>query len=130
MGVLGGFQARCLRNILRIRPSYTSLASNKTVLEKAQQQPFTTQLLQQQLLLYGKVGREEDGNLLRDITFCPHSLRAATDRYIRRTGRPRNEWTKQVWKVAMGIARDKPLEELVASAAAWEIMVRKYCSSL
>lgn len=95
---LDGFQARCLRKILGIKPAYFSRVSNKIVIQKSDQKLFTTQLLKQQLLLYGRVARAPDTDLLRQLTFCPGSLRPATDRYVRKIGRPRNEWAPMLEK--------------------------------
>ena len=57
---LDGFQARCLRKVLRIAPPFISRVSNKTVLNKANEKPFSSSLLKQQLILYGKVARTPD----------------------------------------------------------------------
>ena len=42
---LDGFQNRCLRRILKIKPAYFSRVSNKTVLQRASQQAYSNQLL-------------------------------------------------------------------------------------
>lgn len=55
---LDAFQARCLRRILKIPPSYVSRVSNETVLSIAGGCPLSHTLLQSQLLFYGHVARE------------------------------------------------------------------------
>merc|ERR1712224_287870 len=53
---LNGFQARCLRRIYNIQPSFISRISNVEVLKRAGQVEFTKQLLKQQLKLFQKIG--------------------------------------------------------------------------
>ena len=124
---LDGFQARCLRRILGIRHAYYSRVSNKTVLELAQQPPYTKQLLKQQLLLYGKIARSADNDPLRAVTFCRGSLRPATSQYMRKVGRPRNEWAVKLYEKALaatgGIAQ---LDELIKSTASWKAVLHRY----
>ena len=93
---LNGFYCRCLRVILRISPAYVSRVSNVTVLQRAGQTELRLQLLTQQLLLYGRVVRLQEGHPMRQWTFCPNSQRPKTDQYVRRVGRPRNEWTRMM----------------------------------
>ena len=93
---LDGFQARCLRMILGIKPSFISRVSNKAVLEKARQPSYTTQLSQAQLLLFGKIAASPQCDPLRQVTFQPNCLQPATSRYVRRVGRPRHEWCEDL----------------------------------
>ena len=88
---LNGFQARCLRKLVGVKPAFISKTSNAVVLERAGQVSFGQQLMKQQLLLYGRIARSPDSDFLRSLAFSPGSLDAATSRYIRRIGRPRNE---------------------------------------
>ena len=97
---LNGFHCRCLRAVLRIKPAYISRISNATVLQRAAQTTLGRQLLKQQLLQYGKIARAPENDALRKLTFCPGSLQPATSRYVRRIGRPRNEWTVMLEKHA------------------------------
>ena len=98
---LDGFHNRCLRLVWGIQPALISRVSNSSVLQITQQKPLTHLLARQQLMMFGKVARAPAGSLLRDSTFCPGSLRPAADRYIRRVGRPRLEWAKEVTKMAL-----------------------------
>ena len=100
---LDGFQNRCLCKILGIQPSYYSRVSNAEILRKSGHQRATLLLQQRQLLLFGKVARTEPGHPLREASFIPGSLQAATDRYIRRKGRPRREWVPEVRKLAFAV---------------------------
>jgi len=95
---LNGFHCRCLRVILRVQPAFVSRVSNKKVLQESGQPPLDRQLLRHQMLLYGRVGRSPPSDPLRNLTFAPGGLEPATSRYIRRVGRPRNEWAVMLQK--------------------------------
>ena len=117
---LNGFQARCLRKILRIQPSFYSRISNRTVLQRAGQGTFSTHLLKQQLVLFGRVARADCGDRLRRLTFSSRALWPLGDTYIRKQGRPKNEWTKMVYKKASRIVgQTHNLEEVVCNEATW-----------
>ena len=100
---LNGFQTRCLRRVLRVKPSFISRVSNERVRQMAGHKELTQQLLKQQLLLFGRVARAPDTDLLREVTFVPGTLLPATGRYIRKRGRPRLEWVSCVTKEACNI---------------------------
>ena len=124
---LDGVQNRHLRRIAGIKPSMVSRVSNQTVLQRTDQKPFSQMLLQQQLLLYGRIARQPESSPLRSATFCPGSLRPAADRYVRRQGRPRFEWASQLQQAAMraagGLFR---MEEQVQNEAAWKNIVKDF----
>ncbi len=54
---LDGFQARCLRQVLGIKPAFYSRISNKEVLRRAEHSAATHILAHQQLMMLGKVLR-------------------------------------------------------------------------
>ena len=89
---LNGFQARCLRRILNIPAAFVSRISNKTVLSKSGQLPYTCQLLRHQLLWFGKVGRAPNDDFTRKLTFQNDTVISATSLLMRRKGRPNDEW--------------------------------------
>ena len=93
---LNGFQCRCIRRIIGIAPSYISRISNKEVLRKAVQRTATELLLKQQLQLLGKVLRAPEGHPMRVACFIPGTLWPATERYVRRRGRPCKEWAREM----------------------------------
>ena len=95
---LCGFHCRCLRVIMRVQPAFVSRVSNKSVLEESGQRSLEKQLLQQQLLLYGRIARAAPSDPLRSLAFIPGGLEPATSHYIRRVGRPRNEWATMLRK--------------------------------
>merc|ERR1719161_1063084 len=80
--------------------------------------PFTKQVLKQQLKMFRRVACAQEGDVLRKLTFCPGSLRPATDRYVRRVGRPRHEWATKLHQEALRVASQHPakmLEDLLLS---------------
>ena len=88
-----GFHARCLRRILRIPPAFISRVSNTIVYEKAAVVPLGTQLFRMQLVLLGKAAQSKAGDPLRRNVFVGDSLRPVIGYYVRRQGRPRQDWT-------------------------------------
>jgi len=100
---LDGFVARCLRRMLGIPSAYISRVSNASVYAQAGIQRFSDQLLKQQLVLLGKVALAPDGSPLRNNTFAHGTLIPQIGRFIRKVGRPRQNWTSQL--VQEGISR-------------------------
>lgn len=96
---LDGFHARCLRKILRVPCAFVSRVSNAAVLARAEVQAFSEQLLRTQLILLGKVARSPDGDPLRVDTFAAGTVNPQIGRYVRRLGRPRQDWTTELMKV-------------------------------
>jgi hypothetical protein len=114
---IDGFQARCLRRILGVMPSFISRVSNQKVLEQSGQRRYTCQLLRQQLLLYGKIARSPDDDVLRALTFCPGSLQPVADRHVRWVGRPRHEWAGQLNLIALKVAGARKVEDMIKNEA-------------
>jgi len=102
---LNGFQARCLRVLIRVAPSYISRISNKIVLGRTEQLPYTTQLMKQQLLLFGRIARAGDADVLRQLAFIPGMLEPTANRYVRRVGRPKQEWVTMLKGEALKFTR-------------------------
>ena len=125
---LDGFYARCLRRILGIPAAYVSRVSNANVLNEAGVKPLTTQLLHQQILLLGRVGREPEGSPMRRHTLVGSTARPQIGRYVRRVGRPRQDWTNMVLTEAVRRAGDYSTMERALlnssphSAVAWRRM--------
>ena len=97
---LDGFQARCLRNILRIAPAYWSRVSNEAVRQRAGWKPISELIFSRQLVMLGKILQSGHGCPLRKVSFVGDTLRPATDQYVRRVGRPRAEWVPRVLEEA------------------------------
>jgi len=119
---LNGFHCRCLRKITRIRPSFVSRVSNAAVLMRAHEHPLSSYLRYQQLLLFGRVARAPARDALRRATFH-HGLEPATNRYVRRIRRPRNEWARMLREEACKMSPQS--ESLIRDVAAWQRAVRK-----
>ena len=91
-------------------PSYYSRVRNSTLLSRAGVIPFPKKLLQNKLLLLGKVARSPEGSTLRNSTFIHDSLRPQVGRYVRRVGRPRLDWFSQVMREGAAIFGSSDLE--------------------
>ena len=122
---IDGFQARCLRLILGIAHPYISRVSNKRVLQQSGQKSYSSQLLRQQLVLFGKICRSHDTDALRQLTFQPSSPRPATDSCKRPVGRPRHGWTKELYrKIRCRFSSDQRLYEAAREQIKW----REFCA--
>ena len=123
---LNGFHCRCLRVISRIPPAFVSRVSNKKVLQGCGQRQLDRLLLRNQMLLYGRVARSPPSDQLRSLTFVPGGLVPATSRYIRRVGRPRNEWATMVQKECFKM--DGRFSERIYDEPGWKRAVHTYTS--
>ena len=125
---LDGFQSRCLREILGIRPAYVSRIPNSVVLKEAYQKQYSQQLLIQQLKLFGNIARAPDNDPLRTLTFCPGSLLPANSEHIRKVRIPRNEWPKQLYDIAFRMVGGdtKTMNLLMVEPSCWNLAVKKY----
>ena len=101
---LDGFQAKCLRAILKIPPSQFSRISNLAVRERANCKSASQILLERQLVLFGKVLRSPSEDILHQASFVPGVLTPATSRYVRVVGHPRKEWVPELLPHAIRIA--------------------------
>ena len=120
---LDGFHCRCLRQILGIAPAYYSRVSNKAVLERAKAEAASDQLLKRQLLLLGRVARAPEDSPMRVASFIPQTLEPATNRYVRRVGRPRVEWVPLVLREAMRLTGGiSEFKQQVQNARAWKMV--------
>jgi len=93
---LDGFQARCLRRLLHIPAAFVSRISNKEVFKRADVRPLSEQLLKHQLLLLRKVAISTVGGPLRRDSFVGATTQPQIGRFVRRIGRPRQDWTSQL----------------------------------
>ena len=93
---IDGFHTRCLRQVLAIPAGYISRISNCTVRARANVQPLSSTIARAQAMLLGRVGRSGTGSALRRDTFVGDTAVPLIGAYIRRVGRPRQEWTTQV----------------------------------
>ena len=93
---LDGFQAGCLRKILKIPSSFYSRISNQKVREKAGMQQFSTSIRKIQLHLLGQVITNPKKNALKETTFRGGVADPITAAYVRRVGRPRQNWAEEL----------------------------------
>ena len=117
---LDGFQNRCLRKILGIKPAFISRVSNAKVLGKAGCFAASKQLQKRQLQLFGKILRCPDAHPLKQASFARNTSLPITDWYVRRRGRPNKEWVPEVKKQALQITDSwESLLALSANKIAW-----------
>ena len=103
---MDGFQARCLRNVVGAKAADYSRISNEEVRRRAGQSPYSRQLLKHQLHCLARwPGRQ---TRIRKLTFQHHSLEATTAKYLRKRGRPRNEWAVKLQDAALRMAAPPP----------------------
>ena len=131
---IDAFQARCLRRLIGVRPSYWSRVPNQTVRERVGAKPFSQHLLQQQLLYFGEVARRPNGHILRDMIFEAGSVKPIRVCGRRRRGRPRNTWADKVFAEAVQAAGgDVHLNSFLANTpaarSAWHNAVLVHCSN-
>ena len=121
---LDGFQAKCLRSILNIPPSFLSRISNEVVRQRANCRPFSQLLVDRQLMLLGTVLRSHEHSPLRAVSFTLGTMQPATSRYVRRVGRPRKEWVPTTLGNAYQLAGQGELLTTAMSEAGWKRLVR------
>ena len=103
-----------------------SRTSNAEVLSYVHAPKLSCLLLEQQLLVFGKIFRKPSDDVLRSVVFEEESdiLKLSTKK--RRKGRPKLAWATQVRKVAMMVSTDNLIISL-GDEVCWKLMVRKYC---
>ena len=84
-----------------------------------QKRRTTGRKLPRAALFYGRLVRQQDDNPMRKLALCTGSRRPATDEYVRRVGRPRNERVKMVQREAQKIAPNN-------QASQWATHVNKH----
>ena len=89
---LNGFRAKCIRQVVGIKPSYMSRISNKEVLRRANHVAASALHVQTQLQLLGKVLRAPATSQLHKAALVPGTLQPSSSEFIRKVGRPRREW--------------------------------------
>ena len=94
---LDGFEAACLRKMLGIKHSFWSRVSNAEVRQIAGQPPFSETVRSSQFKLLGQVLIDPQKRALRDVAFhAGDPLTPETAAYVRRVGRPKQNWTDQL----------------------------------
>lgn len=125
---LDGFQAKFLRTILGILPSYYSRVSNAAVLLQASWVSLSKQLQRRQVVYVGKVLRADASSPLRICSMVPGTTQPLVSHYIRRVGRPRREWPSTVLPIACQVAGGSHCIEVAAQdERRWKRLVRNFC---
>ncbi len=101
---LDAFHAKCLRRILTIPSSYVSGVSNEQVRSLAQEPALSLQLSRRQFILLGKVFREPEPSRLRSSLFADEGLSLLTEHCVRKVGRPRKTWGREVLNLGIRVA--------------------------
>ena len=123
---INGFQAKCVRQIMGIAPSFISRVSNAEVLRRARARSPMDLLAQQQLMQLGKVLRAPPVSALHHTSLIPGTLQPATSRYVRRVGRPRKELIPTVLPEAFKRKQShEQLYELAQDSSGWKLFVRR-----
>ena len=129
---LDGLQARCMRQIIGVLPSFISRVSNADVLGKANAATLSSTLLKQQLHLFGTIARRPAGDAVRDLIFEHGTLDLRISAFQRRRGRPRTSWAKYVWDQAVLAAGSRDnlhgiLQDTILARKAWGKAVTQHC---
>ena len=130
---LDGFQARCLRTILRIPAAYYSRISNQVVLSRAGQHPLSKRLLKEQMMFIGRLARRPHNDPVRNAVFEPYSFVLRPLDGPRKVGRPRLAWGTTVYTECVQLAGTR--ERLASywqpgkvAEQQWSTAVRRYCT--
>ncbi len=125
---LDGFHARALRQIVGIRPSFLSRVSNESILSRFGAIKLSSLLLEQQLLLFGKIARMDGENPIRQLIFKESSLQLMQANFKRRRGRPRASWAVELQRhVSSAVQSESSISESILNEKEWRRMVRQYC---
>ena len=87
---LDGFQARCLRILLGVKPASFSRISNERVRSMAGQKQFSETVADAQLDLLHSILDDHGKQELRDVAFQKGTETPLTAAYVRKVGRPRH----------------------------------------
>ena len=120
-----GFYCKCLRQILKISPSFISRVSNQYILKQFKAIPLSRTCLQRQLLLFGKIRRLPNSCIVRGNVFVNGSC-DLVNLSGKRRGRPRNTWANELSKQAHEIANGRDLNMLLANKDTWKTQVVQF----
>ena len=118
---LDGFQASCLRQVMGIPCSFISRMSNEKVREMSGMQQFSVAVKSMQLKLLGQVLTNPKKKQLKDVTFHRGTLESETSAFVRRIGRPRQNWTEQLLGCMRAAAGSQAKwEQATRSTSVWQ----------
>ena len=124
-----GFQARCLRKILKVPAAFISRVSNEAVRRQAAKKNLSSELLKQQLQTFGSTAiRWNDP--LRESIFVRGTITLIETQGVRRQGRPRHTWADQIKREAVKLAGSEArLEEILTQGSdlkIWNTLVSEH----
>ena len=123
---LDGFQAKCLRRILKISPAFISRVSNKYILKQFKAYPLSTVLLERQLILFGHIARAPRNSVLYRILFAGEHFHLREPALKR--GRPKDTWARKMSQFSTQCCGSwQQFTQMVENASAWKIIVRNFC---
>ena len=127
---LGGFQARCIRRILKVPPSYYNRVSSARVLAVAGKEQLSNLLVRQQMTLMGKIAFRPNDDVVRKSIFLPNNVSLRPLPGPAKRVRPRTRWLVHILGLCVRIAGS--YERLLnywhldnSSFAAWKSHVRR-----
>ena len=126
---LDGFQARCLRKILKVPAAFISRVSNEAVRRQAATKPLSSELLKQQFQTFGSIAiRWNDP--LRESIFVRGTITLIETQGVGRQGRPRHTWADQIKREAVKLAGSEArLEEILIQGSdlkIWNTLVSEH----
>ena len=126
---LDGFHARCIRKIVKIPPSYYSRVSNADVLAEVGAPKLSTILLERQLGYFGDLARRPHSCPVRKMVFKEDLSMQSLD-VKRRPGRPKFEWTKEVFRlISCMFASENEFRDCIVVPLEWRKRVRAFCKA-
>ena len=121
-----GFYVCCLRQILKVSPSFISRVSNSYILQQFHTPVLSKILLKRRSHSYRRVARMPNGAVMRRSIFEPNSLYLKCEGR-KRSGRPRNTWGKELSKI---VAELKPThlstQSFLDDKVSFELAVKHY----
>ena len=121
---LDGFYCSCLRKILRIPHSFHSRISNADVCRRAGCRMLSLSIRESQLTLPGRVMYDPAKKILRNVAFHGETEVAETAAWVRRRGRPRQNWTEQLMQhMQQACGSNAIWNEALQSAQKWSEVV-------
>ena len=123
---LDGFHARCVRKIVKIRHAFYSRISNAEVLAMVDAPRLSAILLERQLGYFGALARRAPSCQVRKLVFKEDLSIQPLD-LPRRRGRPKLEWTRELFNVVARIFETHAdFCQCVANATDWRSRVRLF----
>ena len=123
---LDGFQAKCLRRILKISPAFISRVSNKYIRNQFKAHPLSVTLLERQLTLFGHVARAPRDSVLYRMVFDDEHFHLHGPPLKR--GRPRDTWARKMSQFSIQCCGSlQHFAHMVEDPAKWKAIVRNFC---